>query len=139
MLIGGALVAGACIGAVSVATGRATLPQAGLGAGLGIGSVVFAGLAGLVMLSTAIRSGGKNFAMFVATAGGVRMFISLAIAVIAFMTSRPEALSFWGSFLAASIVWLGIETTWAMKMTRVMFPAGTTGKDRPPPGDGAAT
>lgn len=83
----------------------------------------------LAMASSAWRSRTRNFGLFVALGGGLRVVLSVFAAVAVFLIASPEGRLFWTCFLLAGLGGLAAETAWAMGAARSMG-AGLGAGDR---------
>lgn len=123
-VLGGALVASTVALVIAIALNWTPLPAALRSGSLGFASLAVAAVPAAGLLRAAVRGGSRNFGMFVAAAGGLRMFLSLGIALVIFFAIRPEARTFWSSFVAASLAGLVVETWWAMNIAgRITSPS----------------
>lgn len=132
--LGAGLAAGALAGALlgglaGAGLGWTWASDAALAAGLGLGSFIVAAAPALGLIRAAARQGSRNFGMFVVAAGGLRMILSLAVALVAYVAAGPEARTFWACFLAASLAGMVVETAWAIRVAgRVCRDDGSTGR-----------
>lgn len=90
----------------------------------------------LLIASSALRGRSRNFGLYVAVGGGLRILLSVFIALAVYLIASPEGRVFWSCFLLAGLSGLAAETVWAMSAARSLTGAAPRGGGN---GDGVST
>ncbi len=70
---------------------------------------------GLVLMLVIARGDALRLGPAVLASSTARMLAAFAVGLVAYFAAKPDGMTFWMSFLAAGLLCLAAETTWAVK------------------------